>query len=145
MDITKICANAQATVLNAIPEPWRINKASFTDNLDSREAVRKCGILTTEQLAITELTATELLKEMHDGKLTAVAVMEAFCARAAIAHQMVNCLTEFFPEEASEIAQSLDKVFAKTGKPVGPLHGLPIAIKDMFVILCASTSIAKDG
>lgn len=35
----------------------------------------------------------------------------------------------FFPEKAIEAAKQLDEEFAKTGKPVGPLHGLPIALK----------------
>jgi Asp-tRNA(Asn)/Glu-tRNA(Gln) amidotransferase A subunit family amidase len=31
-------------------------------------------------------------------------------------------------------AKELDEVFEKTGKPVGPLHGLPISLKDQFRI-----------
>ena len=38
----------------------------------------------------------------------------------------------FFPEEALRTAAALDKHFAKTGKTIGPLHGLPVCIKDMY-------------
>ena len=38
----------------------------------------------------------------------------------------------FFPEEGLKTAAALDEHFAKTGKVVGPLHGVPICIKDMY-------------
>jgi len=41
-------------------------------------------------------------------------------------------LIDFFPEEALRTAASLDDHFARTGKPLGPLHGLPVCIKDMY-------------
>jgi amidase len=31
-------------------------------------------------------------------------------------------------------AKSLDEALKKDGKPVGPLHGLPISLKDQFRI-----------
>lgn len=39
---------------------------------------------------------------------------------------------EFFPEEALRTARALDEHLAKTGKPLGPLHGLPVCLKDMW-------------
>lgn len=42
----------------------------------------------------------------------------------------MNCLTDICFEEALDTARSLDKKFRSSGKPVGPLHGLPISIKD---------------
>ena len=36
--------------------------------------------------------------------------------------------------DAIERAQKLDEEFQKTGKVVGPLHGLPISLKDNFNI-----------
>lgn len=43
-----------------------------------------------------------------------------------------NCLTSFFPEEGLQTAAALDEHLAKTGKVVGPLHGVPVCIKDMY-------------
>ena len=129
MDVTSICHQAQQGVLDAIPEKWRIDVQKFKVNIDSRDVPAKSGILSSKQLEITEQNATVLLKRTHTGRLTSLEVTEAFCARAAIAHQMVNCLTEFFPEEALETAKKLDEEFAKNKKPIGPLHGLPIAVK----------------
>lgn len=41
----------------------------------------------------------------------------------------VNCLTEFWIDDALARARELDEVFALSG-PVGPLHGIPISLKD---------------
>lgn len=42
----------------------------------------------------------------------------------------VTCLTEICFDEALALARELDRTFAATGELVGPLHGLPISIKD---------------
>jgi amidase len=43
-----------------------------------------------------------------------------------------NCALEFFPELALSRAKELDDHLQKSGKTVGPLHGLPISLKDQF-------------
>jgi Asp-tRNA(Asn)/Glu-tRNA(Gln) amidotransferase A subunit family amidase len=54
--------------------------------------------------------------------------------RAAIVHQVTRCLTEPLFPSAIQQAQHLDSVLQRTGKPVGPLHGLPVSVKDCFRI-----------
>lgn len=44
-----------------------------------------------------------------------------------------SCLTEMFFEQAQERARYLDGRRAK-GEVVGPLHGLPISLKDSFLV-----------
>ena len=39
---------------------------------------------------------------------------------------------EFFPEMALAQAKELDDYFEKHKKPVGPLHGMPISLKDQL-------------
>jgi amidase len=41
-----------------------------------------------------------------------------------------NCITELLPAKALERAKYLDDYFAEHKKPVGPLHGLPISVKE---------------
>lgn len=43
-----------------------------------------------------------------------------------------NCLSEIFFDRAIAQAQELDLYLKETGKTKGPLHGLPISIKDNF-------------
>lgn len=66
---------------------------------------------------------------MINRKATSVEVVTAFCKRAAISQQCVNCLTEIFFEEAIARARECDGYLEKNGRPMGPLHGLPISLK----------------
>lgn len=92
---------------------------------------RTCGLLTPEQIAITEEhDATSLAEAIRTRKLTAEAVAVAFTRRAIIAHQLTCCLTEWFPDEAIARARELDEHLARTGEVVGPLHGVPVSIKE---------------
>lgn len=45
-----------------------------------------------------------------------------------------NILTEIFLDDALERAEVLDQFFRQTGKLVGPLHGVPIAVSDEIQI-----------
>ncbi|KAI5478091.1 Amidase domain-containing protein [Pseudohyphozyma bogoriensis] len=47
---------------------------------------------------------------------------------------LTNCLTEIFADKALERAKLLDEHLAKTGKVMGPLHGLPISLKDQVEV-----------
>ncbi|KAK2596562.1 hypothetical protein N8I77_013447 [Diaporthe amygdali] len=90
-----------------------------------------CGLLTSHELDITEnYDATALADAIREHKLTAVAVATAFAKRAIIAHQLTCCLTEWFLDDAVAQAQALDDHLAATGKTVGPLHGVPVSIKE---------------
>lgn len=42
----------------------------------------------------------------------------------------VNCITELLPERAIARAKYLDDFFTLHKKPIGPLHGLPISVKE---------------
>ncbi|CAK7202871.1 hypothetical protein SEUCBS139899_005598 [Sporothrix eucalyptigena] len=133
MDWENIAAASQAAVRQAIPSKWQLPAPIEASVTDVTGVPRSCGLLTEQQLFLTEQTADVLVKQLQTGELTSVEVTEAFCARAAIAHQVVNCLTEYFPGEALTRAAELDAIFAKSG-PVGPLHGLPVAIKDQLMM-----------
>ncbi|KAF6790761.1 amidase [Colletotrichum sojae] len=93
---------------------------------------RELGILTPEELDITEsYDAVSLAAAIAARKFTAVAVATAFSKRAIIAHQLTCCLTEWFMDEAVAQARALDEHLERTGKTVGPLHGVPVAVKEM--------------
>ena len=46
--------------------------------------------------------------------------------------------------DALEVAKSLDEYFAKTGRFVGPLHGIPLAVKDQFDTFDMRTTSGAD-
>lgn len=109
---------------------------------DARPAIADCGILSASQLAIIKCTATDLLQQLAQKRLTSVEVTEAFCASAAIAHQILNCLVEFFPDEAINHAKELDGQLSNSNTLAGPLHGLPMAVKDIHDVKGKVTTMA---
>ncbi|KAJ0383098.1 hypothetical protein COL922a_011187 [Colletotrichum nupharicola] len=94
---------------------------------------RECGILSSAEIDITEnYDAVALAEAIAAKKFTALAVALAYSKRAIIAHQLTCCLSEWFMDEALEQAKALDDYLERTGKTVGPLHGVPIAVKEMI-------------
>lgn len=77
-----------------------------------------------------KLSATELVAELAAGRVTAVQTLLYYAAMAKESHKRYNCVTNVLFPEALARAQELDKILAETGKPVGPLHGLPVSIKE---------------
>jgi amidase len=57
----------------------------------------------------------------------------------------VNCLHEIFFEAAISDAKKLDEYFSQNGKPLGPLHGLPISLKDQFHVKDVETTMGYVG
>lgn len=45
-----------------------------------------------------------------------------------------NCVTELLREQALRRAEELDQHLAQHGRPTGPLHGLPISVKEHFAM-----------
>lgn len=83
-----LAANKKAHVSDAIPPEWRLKTTPSTDSVMS--VPKESGILTDQELAITESSAADLVKDLASGKLSSVAVTTAFCKRAALAHQLVS-------------------------------------------------------
>jgi amidase len=128
----EIAEDKRSRIAASIPPEWRIKSAPTEDVVIGYPKIS--GIMSPEELAITESTAVDLVSKMAEGKLTSIAVTTAFCTRAALATQLLCCSHEFFPEMALARAQELDTYYQETGKTVGPLHGLPISLKDQFRI-----------
>ncbi|KAF4879008.1 Acetamidase [Colletotrichum siamense] len=140
-------AKKREALASSIPSEWRIPQNLLPP--ESQEDVtgwpETSGWFTPKELAITELNAAELLPKLASGELKSIDVTKAFCKRAAAAHQLTNCLSETCFDRAFATAQALDEHLERTGKPVGPFHGLPISLKDNFNLkgLDATVGIAS--
>lgn len=137
-DWKELAKSKRESVAARIPQKWRLPSdltAEFTETsaINVLDVPRTCGLLSEKELDITEkYDATDLVALMSKGELKSVDVVTAFCKRAAIAQQCVNCLTEIMFDEALAKARECDEYLEKEGKPIGPLHGLPISLKDSF-------------
>ncbi|KAL4877619.1 amidase signature domain-containing protein [Aspergillus karnatakaensis] len=133
------------STLDAIPPKWRIQEPvpPATELRDVTGYIQ--NFLNRHELEITELDAYAVAEKTTTGEWTALEVTEAFCHRAALAHQLVNCLHEVFFDAAIEDAKRFDAYFAEHKKPIGPLHGLPISLKDQFHVKGVETTMGYVG
>ncbi|TQB75714.1 hypothetical protein MPDQ_002014 [Monascus purpureus] len=142
-----LAAEKRQAILDAIPQQWRID-APIPPAEELRDVTGSNYIhqfLTPREIEITETDALGITEQTTSGNWTAVEVAEAFCHRAALAHQLVACLHEIFFDAAIEDAKRLDAYYAKHRKPVGPLHGLPVSLKDQFHVKGVETTMGYVG
>ncbi len=96
----------------------KINTGSASDKL-------------TAGLDLEEITVMMLQQKMQSGAETSVSITKAYLKRIEVVDRngpALNSIIELNPE-AIEIAENLDRE-RKQGKIRGPLHGIPILVKD---------------
>ena len=76
------------------------------------------------------MTAADLAHRIRSKELSATEVMEAHLAQIDRVNPTVNAIVTLVPERALEGARAADEALARGGE-VGPLHGLPVAHKDL--------------
>lgn len=77
------------------------------------------------------LTASEAARLIREGVISSVQLVEACLARVDEIDAQVQAWAFLDPEYARQQARSLDQLRLE-GKSIGPLHGVPVAIKDIF-------------
>ncbi|KAI8940514.1 hypothetical protein NX059_004191 [Plenodomus lindquistii] len=73
-----------------------------------------------------------IVQAITSGVVTASQLLHAYIRRAIHAHKRTNCFTEILFDDAIEQARELDEFHAKSGRVIGPLHGVPMTLKDQF-------------
>ena len=79
---------------------------------------------------ICYLTAREIRDKIRNRDLSAVEVMEAHLAQIEKVNPTVNAIVTLHPDRALDGAKAADAAIAN-GEALGPLHGLPTAVKDL--------------
>ncbi|KAL9610017.1 MAG: hypothetical protein Q9167_005259 [Letrouitia subvulpina] len=130
-------AEKRASTHSKIPREWLLDKAALEKALAERNLTGPFieSWLTDEEKVLTKLSATSLLPQIRNGTYSALQVTQAFCKRTAIAQQM----------QAFQRAKELDDYLQEHKTTIGPLHGLPVSLKDQFHVRGNDTSMAYIG
>jgi len=80
---------------------------------------------------LSDLSAVEAADLVRDGVISAVQLVEACLARIREVDPKVEAWTFLDPELALAQAKAADE-FRLSGQPVGPLHGVPVGVKDII-------------
>ncbi len=124
---------------------WLIPENELPKSQDVLKFPIKSGFLSKEEIEITESSVPEILLKIKSKEWKSLQVTKAFCHRASISHQLVNCLSEVFFNEAFKQAKELDDYYEKTGKLKGSFHGLPVSLKDNLNVKGQATTIGFVG
>ena len=91
---------------------------------------------------VMEATVSEVHAAFRSGKLTARQLVQLYLDRIEAFDQKgpaINCVISLNPAALAE-ADRLDAEFARTGKFVGPLHGIPVLVKDEVDVAGTATT-----
>ena len=78
------------------------------------------------------LTATEMARLLRERELSARETLSAHLAQIERVNPKVNAIVTLVAEQALSAAEAADAALAR-GEAVGPLHGLPVAHKDLVL------------
>src|SRR5262245_9214431 len=79
------------------------------------------------------LPAHILSAEIAARRLSPVALVDALRGRIRAHDEKLHAFVEVYAEEARLAAEAADKAI-RSGHAIGPLHGIPIALKDLIEI-----------
>jgi fatty acid amide hydrolase len=89
-------------------------------------------------------SATELARLIASGSVSSVEVVEAHLQRIAAVDPQLNAVVLPLFDEARAAAVEADRRRA-AGEPLGPLHGVPITVKDCFHLAGTPSGIGIDS
>ncbi len=93
-------------------------------------------------IALTRRSARELARLIRAGELSPVELLDAHLAAIERFNPALNAIVTLAAEKAREAARTAEAMVRK-GEPLGPLHGLPVAIKDVTPTAGIRTTFAS--
>ena len=79
----------------------------------------------------TDLTAADAAAQIRDRRLSPVELMESALSRAAAMEPSLKVWVTLDPEASLDAARQSERELDDTG-PTGPMHGVPVGIKDIY-------------
>ena len=89
-------------------------------------------------MTLVELSATEAIGKIRNGEITSEELVQACLDRIDQVDGEIEAWAHLRPDYALDQARMLDAQ-RQAGGPVGPLHGIPVGIKDIFDTDCLPT------
>ncbi len=89
-------------------------------------------------------TATRLVQKIKSGELSSVGLLEHYLARVDAHNTAINAVVVQVRERALARAQAADDALAR-GEDWGPLHGLPMTIKESYNLQGTPTTWGEPG
>jgi aspartyl-tRNA(Asn)/glutamyl-tRNA(Gln) amidotransferase subunit A len=80
---------------------------------------------------LTLVPVHQLSREIQQRRLSPVELVDAYLARIEKYEPRLHAFTEVFAQDARLAAQAADAAI-RSGHAVGPLHGIPVALKDLI-------------
>ena len=108
----------------------------MSESLTRRQAVKAAGAVGASLLSaepgndLTSKSAVDLASMIRRRTVSVMEVLDAHLKQIERVNSKVNAIVTLVPEMAREAARKADEAVAK-GVALGPLHGLPIAHKDL--------------
>ncbi len=81
-------------------------------------------------IELTDLTLVEQAALLRSAQCSSREIVDAHLARIDALNEKLHAFVEVYAEEARALADAADRA-RKTRLPLGPLHGLPIGLKDL--------------
>jgi fatty acid amide hydrolase len=91
-------------------------------------------------VSLTDLSASELADGIREGRFSAAEVVEAHIQRIEAVNGDLNAVVIPLFDQARREAKIADEA-QRRGEPLGPLHGVPITIKEQFKVAGTDTTI----
>jgi Asp-tRNA(Asn)/Glu-tRNA(Gln) amidotransferase A subunit family amidase len=82
-------------------------------------------------MTLSALPATEAARQVREGNISPEELVQACLDRIDTVDADVEAWTYLDPDFALEQARALD-AHRRAGRPLGPLHGVPVGLKDIF-------------
>lgn len=133
-------ADKRSRILASVPSEFQYPELehSLTDTVSVMSVPEK--YLSAKELEITGMSASQVVSAIEQRHFSSVEILNSFTHRTAIAHRLLHSCLAIPYDLALARAKELDAFQDRMGRTSGPLHGLPISVKDQCRLIDTETT-----